>query len=440
MYILKFIIFSLIGLLAFLAPIKIGESSTIFMGHVKNYVLGNYALWVKWLVVATSFVTVIGTPVGLIKKKFDKKFLNDLFVTDNISGILRIGGAIMFILIAFNKAPEFLSNENTGGLMSGDLIPSLMVTFFIGILLLPLLTSYGLVEFVGVLIAPFMKKAFRVPGYAAIDAFASFLGDGTIGIVVTDQQYQKGYYSQREAVIIATSFSIVGISFAAIIADMLKFSDIFWIFYATIALTTVLAGLIIARLPLKKFKHEYYNNHKVEEIEETSLKKAFELAENAAKKCCDKTILLKSLYSILIVYITFIPVVMCVGSLGLIIAERTEFFNIISKPLVPILTLLGFAKEAALKMAPAMIIGLSDMYLPALFVEKLSSDSARFVIGTLSFAQLLFFSETGVMLLNSKLGFNILDVIKFFIIRTIITFPMIVIITKILLKLGILAS
>ena len=173
----------------------------------------------------------------------------------------------MFLLISLNLAPEFLKNENTGGLMATGMIPPLMVTFFIGVILMPLLTSFGLVEFIGTLIAPIMKKVFKVPGYAAIDALASFLGDGTIGIVVTDQQYQKGYYTQREAAVIATSFSIVGISFAAVVADLLNFSNIFWIFYGTIAFATVIAGFIISRLPLKKFKNEYYQGNQVKKLE-----------------------------------------------------------------------------------------------------------------------------------------------------------------------------
>lgn len=121
-------------------------------------------------------------------------------------------------------------------------------------MLIPLLTSFGLVEFIGTLIAPYMRKLFRVPGYAAIDALASFVGDGTIGIVVTDQQYEKGYYTQKEAAIIATSFSLVGISFAIMMADLLRLSHIFGYFYGSIVVCTILTGVVISRLPLKSLK------------------------------------------------------------------------------------------------------------------------------------------------------------------------------------------
>ncbi|MGL5099273.1 MAG: hypothetical protein ACRC6B_04435, partial [Fusobacteriaceae bacterium] len=147
-----------------------------------------------------------------------------------------------------------------------------------------------------------------------------------------------------------------------------------------------------------------------------------------------------SLFKVLIIYITFIPVIMCVGTLGLVIAENTEFFNIVSMPLLPILNLLGFTNEVSQAMAPAMIVGLSDMYLPALFIENSGSEVARFIVGTLSFAQLIFLSETGMILVNSKMGFSFLDVIKFFLLRTVLTFPVIYGIAMLLVKLGIIAG
>lgn len=440
MSIFKFSFYSILGLLAFLAPISIGGESTILMGHLKNFTLNNFSSFVHFLIIVSSIITIIGTFTGFLKKDFENNYLNSLFITNKIGGFLRIFGSFMYLFISSGYAPDILSNKNTGGLMAFEMIPPLMVTFFIGIMLMPLLTSFGLVEFVGTLIAPIMKKFFRVPGYAAIDALASFLGDGTIGIVVTDQQYQKGYYSQREAVIIATSFSIVGISFAAVVADLLKFSKIFWIFYGTIAFATVIAGYIIARLPLKKFKNTYYNNNKVNECKIHSISEAIKLAKNTADKTSEKEVIIDSLFKILIVYITFIPIIMCVGSIGLIVAENTNFFNIISMPFLPILHILGFSKEIASQMAPAMIVGLSDMYLPALFIEHCSSEVARFIIGTLSFTQLIFLSETGMILVNSKMGVNFLDVIKFFFLRTIITFPIVYAIAMLLLKMGILNS
>lgn len=440
MSIIKFLFYSILGIIAFLAPVTIGGESSILMGHIKSIVIDGYSDSIKIIIVIVSFITIIGTIIGKIKKEFKNPVLQELFICGPINGAVRIGGSIFFLMVHYGIGPKAILDPNTGGMMAGDLLPSLMVTFCVGVILMPLLTSFGLVEFVGVLIAPFMRKVFKVPGYAAVDAIASFLGDGTIGIVVTDQQYQKGYYTQREAVIIATSFSIVGISFAAVVADFLKFSSIFIIFYSTIAISTVVAGIIIARLPLKKFKDEYYVEGKVEERDIISFSLAIKKAAAVAEKAKEVEIILDSIKKVAVLYITFIPVIMFMGTAGLIVAEYTNIFSIISMPLIPFLQLLGFSKEVAESMAPSMIVGFSDMYLPSLLIESVKSDMARFVIGTLSFAQLIFLSETGMILVASKIGFTFWDALKFFILRTIITFPVIYGIARVLLSMGILQN
>ena len=439
MAVFKFLFYSILGVIAFLAPITIGGESSILMGHIKSIIIDGYIEQIRVLVIIASVTTVVGTIIGFIKKDFKNKYLKEFFICGPINGAARILGGIFFLMVHYGIGPAIILDPNTGGMMANDLLPSLMVTFCVGVMLMPLLTAFGLVEFIGVLIAPFMRKVFKVPGYAAIDAIASFLG--TIGIVVTDEQYQKGYYTQREAVIIATSFSIVGISFAAVVSDLLKLSDRFIIFYATIAFSTVIAGIIIARLPLKKFKNEYYmGKNFAGEEGSTSFVVAIKKATEVANKAKEIEILLDSIKKVGILYITFIPVIMFMGTLGLVIAEHTNIFNIIAMPLVPILKLFGFSKEIATVMAPAMIVGFSDMYLPSLLIEGVPSEMARFLIGTLSFAQLIFLSETGMILVASKIGFNFWDTLKFFVLRTVITFPVIFIIVRILYSMGILAN
>lgn len=185
MAIIKFLFYSILGIIAFLAPVTIGGESSILMGHIKSIVIDGYSESIKYLIVFVSLITITGTVIGKIKKQFKNSVLQELFICGPINGAVRIGGSIFFLMVHFGVGPKAVLDPNTGGMMAGDLLPSLMVTFCVGVILMPLLTSFGLVEFVGVLIAPFMRKVFKVPGYAAVDAIASFLGDGTIGIVVT---------------------------------------------------------------------------------------------------------------------------------------------------------------------------------------------------------------------------------------------------------------
>ncbi|MDI5788036.1 hypothetical protein PO124_04870 [Bacillus licheniformis] len=59
-----------------------------------------------------------------------------------------------------------------------------------------------------------MRPVFKLPGRSSIDCMASWLGDGTIGVLLTSKQYEEGFYTKREAAVIGTTFSVVSITFA----------------------------------------------------------------------------------------------------------------------------------------------------------------------------------------------------------------------------------
>ncbi len=436
----KFITLSLLGIILYIFPFTIGGETTIIISHFTNFITGNLMGFMNTIILIFVSITLFGSIYGLINKEIKNDFLSGFFNTSLLQSILQIVGSILFSLVFFGVGPDFLTSPDTGLTML-DLVTTLYITFFAGVMLMPLLTNFGAVEFVGVLVSPFMKKVFRVPGFAAIDATASFVGDGTLGIVVTDRQYQNGYYTQREAALIATTFSIVGIAFAGAVAQELGFGDIFGIFYLSIFVTTLILAFIMARIPSKKFKDEYYDGVKNESqsalTQGRGLKYATELGCKKASSSSVSVGFISALKSVVGIYITFLPVIMTVGTIGLIIAEYTNIFTIISYPLVPIFTLVGFDQADALLMAPAMLVGLADMYLPTIFIVESTSSAARFFVGVMSFTQLIFLSETGMILVKSKIGYNFLDIIKVYCLRTILAFPVILIITYLLSSLSI---
>ena len=440
----KFGFYSFMGILFFLIPIGIGGESGMLLGHMKTFIVDGYQEIVKVLTTGFAVITIFGTIIGLKKKRFNDKILDELFISSKFISILRVVGAIFLIIITVDLLPEniekIISDESTGKMMVNDLLPTILVTFFLEVMLIPLLTSFGLVEFVGTLIAPYMRRLFKVPGYAAIDALASFVGDGTIGIVVTDQQYEKGYYTQKEAAIIATTFSLVGISFAILMAELLQLSHVFGYFYGTIIVCTIITGMVISRLPLKKFKDIYYKKAKNIDEKNTSISYAVRLASDTAGNTRLFQVIKDSFIKIITIYVTFTPIIMLIGTIGLILAEKTRFFDIITIPIVPLLEFIGFEREIAKYMAPSMIIGITDMWLPAIFIKDCPSELAKFIIGVLTFSQLIYFSETGVILMNSKIGFNFIDVMKIFILRSVVAFPMIYAIGFFLLKIGVLVN
>jgi len=427
-------------------PVSINGESKIAISHIVYFVTGNmldsfigFTIICAWLVlIATVLFTFYSSK---------NEFVNSVFKASPLNVVLRVVGSFLYLMVVNNwfENYEFASmilDGDTGGLMAGagGLLTTLYITFFVGIIALPLLTHFGVVEFIGILLGPIVKKLFKVPGYSTIDAIASFVGDGTIGIVVTDNQYQRGYYNRREAYIIATSFSIVGIAFASAVAEELGFGHIFPIFYGSIALVTVILAFITSRMPLKKFPPTYYEGVTPNEIKipkgKTVLEHAYESAIKQAGDAKIGEVIIDSLKNIINIYVGFLPIIMAVGTLSLVVAEYTQFFNIISAPLVFLYTLIGYSKEVAQAMAPASVAGFADMYLPALFISGSASEASRFFIGVLAFTQLVFMSETGMILVKSKIGLSFWDVTKVFLFRTMMSIPILIVITNILAALG----
>ncbi|GEN49382.1 YjiH family protein [Alkalibacterium pelagium] len=445
----KFIFLSLLGFVFFLVPFTIGGESRIMISHIIYLVTDNILDLFITFTALSAWIVLIATVVFIFYTS-GSRFLNDIFKTTPINVALRLIGSFLYLMVVYNwfegnALADMILDPDTGGLMAGGdgLLTTLYITFFVGILALPLLTHFGIVEFVGILLGPVVEKLFRVPGYSLIDAIASFVGDGTIGIVVTDKQYQRGYYNKREAYIIATSFSIVGIAFAAAVADLLGFSAIFPIFYGSIVVVTLILAFITARLPLKKFEPEYYKGKEPKSVEvpedKTIMEHSYEAAIEQAEQTSIKGAFLEALKNIVDIYVGFLPIIMAVGTISLVIAEYTPFFDFISAPLVPVYDLLGYSREVAAQMAPASLAGFADMYLPALFISGAESEAARFFIGVLAFTQLVFMSETGMILVKTKIGLNFWDVVKVFLFRTVLSIPVLLILTNILGWMGVIS-
>ena len=110
-------------------------------------------------------------------------------------------------------------------------------------LLLPLLLDFGLLEFVGALLTKVMRPLFKVPGRAAVDCITSWIGDGTLGVMLTCNQYEGGYYTAKEASIIATLFSAVSITFTLVVLDTVGMLDKFGIYYLIVCLVGIVCAI-----------------------------------------------------------------------------------------------------------------------------------------------------------------------------------------------------
>lgn len=429
-----FLIPSLIGLFLFMAPISYQGDLTIpvaILAKSIQAVFGEYLVSIITAIVA--FMSVASVLSTIFKPTFitSNSFLNGLFNPSPLWLLVRlIGGAAAFMAF-FQVGPEFIWEENTGGLVLEGLLPTLFSVFIFAGLLLPLLLNFGLLELFGTLLSKVMRPIFNLPGRSAIDCMASWLGDGSVGILLTSKQYEKKFYTQREAAVVGTTFSAVSITFSLVVIAQVELEHLFLPFYAAICLAGIVAAVIIPRLPpLSMKKDTFIDGSKPEKDADaipaghSTFSWGLELAVNKASQVKSvKSVFSEGVRNAVDMVFGVLPVVMGLGTMALVIAEYTSVFSFLGQPFIPFLELLGVPEAVAA--SETIVVGFADMFIPAILAASIDNEMTRFVIAAMSVTQLIYMSEVGALLLGSKIPVNIAELFIIFILRTLITLPVI---------------
>ena len=433
---LYFLVPSILGILLFMIPFKFGEEWKVPIAKFAAILSG----WLEPAMPMAAMLLIVIAALGSIAFLFIPRnsstpsLAESLFKVTPFWTITRILGAVFAVMVTFQIGPEAIWSEDTGGLLLAPdgLVSFLFTIFLFAGLLLPLLLNFGLLEFFGTMMVKVMRPLFNLPGRSSIDALASWIGDGTIGVLLTSKQYEDGHYTQREAAIIATTFSVVSITFSLVIIDTVGMSQYFLPFYGTVILTGIILALIVPRIyPLRGKKEEYIDGRKFTGAEE-KLPEGYNVVSHGLEYALDKasknrsisTTLKDGMKNVLDMWIGVAPVVMAFGTVALILAENTGLFTFLGKPFEPILALLNIPEAA--EAAQMMVVGFADMFLPVILADgAITSPITLFTIATISVVQLIYMSEVGGLILGTKIPLNILDLIVIFLLRTLIALPIV---------------
>lgn len=438
---LTFIIPSLIGILLFMVPIKNEGEITIpvamLSGYLSNLLGGSLPYIITGAVVISAIMSIIAK-TAKPKWILENEFLNTLFNISPLWFITRILGALFCLLVITGVGPEFIKSDATGAFVLNDLLTILFTIFFFAGLLLPLLLNFGLLEFFGAILTKVMRPIFTLPGRSSIDCITSWLGDGTLGIILTSKQYEEGFYSKREAAVISTTFSAVSITFSLVVISQVGLSHMFIPFYLTVTLAGIVAAVIIPRIyPLRSIPNTYYNDKPKQSSEDipdgyTSFSWGYAQAiEKSSQNTSIKKFFVDGFKNVIDMWCGVLPVVMALATLALVIAEFTPIFQILGVPFIPILELLQVPEAAAA--SQSLVVGFADMLLPSvLAANNITSEMTKFIIACTSVSQLIYMSEVGGVLLGSKIPVSLKHLLIIFIERTLITLPVIVLIANLL--------
>lgn len=433
----KFIICSLIGIGMFLIPVPQGDSFTTLLDFVKNFLSDLFGDSLQYILLVIIVVSAIMSLYDFFcKPNWIRKnhYLKKAFTTTPLYLISKVIGAVVVVMVVFNMGPEFVTSIDTGATMI-DLCKTLLCIVLGFSFFLPFLTDCGIMEFLGVIMRPIVRPLFKVPGRASVDLIASWFGASNAAVILTREQYMKGFYTKREAGYIMTNFSLVSIPFCLMVANTIGISNLFPAFYLTICVVGIVLAVVIARIPPIRTLPDTYQEQTGKMLDEDvpkeqgTLNYALELSCKRAEKFNAKTVVSGGFEVVVGMFFDLIPIVIAWGTIALIIATYTPVFDWISYPMGWYLQLLGV--EEAFAVAPASLIGFTDMFIPALLITGVESVKTKFIIGVLSLVQIIYLTEVGAIIIKSEIPLNFWKLLVIFLERTIIAIPLIVLMANI---------
>ena len=428
---LLFLIPSTLGVLLFMIPILVNKTWTIavkLLADVINGVIGGF-LPLLCVVILTISAALALLAQAKPKWIMERPLLRECFACTPVWAAIRALGCV-FVWLTYlgvdGGAFGMIAGADQGG-VALDLIAGLVIIFAIASFLLPLLLDFGLLEYIGALLTKWMRPIFQVPGRAAVDCITSWIGDGTLGVMLTCNQYEGGYYSAKEASIIATTFSAVSITFSLVVLNQVGLMQYFGVYYLIICFIGVVCAIVCPRIPPLSRKKDTYlvPGRAMPETLPEGYKNAHEYGMALAMQRVSEhtgvgAFFASGLKNCLSMWFGVLPTVMCIGTVALVICNYTPVFQWLGLPFVPLLNLLNVPDAVAA--SSTLLVGFTDMFTPSVIIAASGAqDMTRFIVAVVSVTQVLFLDEVGGLILGSKLPVNLAELFVIFLERTIIS-------------------
>lgn len=434
--VMKFVLFAVIGILLFFFPITDGQIPVVFLVNTLEMLLGNVIDYIVLISTVVLAVTYLMARFGSNEK------LKEFHKSNGVAqGILYVMAAIIVIMLVFNIGPAPLLNPDVGGLTL-SLAGTVFITVTIAGWLVVFITKSGIVDFIGILIELIMRPLYKLPGEAAVNAITGFVSNAAVGVYFTNSLYEDNVYTEKETTAVLTNFSVCSIGFFGVLVSM---GDIVHL-YSQVVLTSLIAtfimGIIVIRIPPISHKRNVYRNGIEQTKEALKEKKALnQQSGNRFKRALDtasvksEELTFEAFFGNLKDALTFgqsiVGYVLSIGAMALLLTEYTPLFDYLGKPMAPILNFFGLEYAAAI--APATLIGIAEISLPAILVAGQGiAESSVFFIVVLSSVQVINFSESAMAMLGVDVPLNAGELVVMFIIRTLIAIPMIALMTSFL--------
>ncbi|MCT4632807.1 MAG: transporter gate domain protein [Firmicutes bacterium] len=430
--VMRFLILSLIGIFLFFIPVK-GTSVplVVIIGWARK-ALGPHMLYniVFWSAIGLNLSIFLGKVVKL--EPFAKWHKNETMSQI----ILYLVALVSYICITLKVgSEEFIFLDKRIGGEVAHVSPLIFSTIFFAGWLIYFVLKSGIVEFTGTLIEPLMKPLFKLPGVAGIDALSSFVVSPAVGTQISEEYYKENVYTRKEAIGAATSFSTCSIGFVVVMASIGGVPEMSGVMTLCVVGVALLMTAIMMRIPpISKYEDVYFNGttemKAKEEVEGSLLKRAIVAGARKSEEfsIVEFIMNIKTAAKFAITIVTFMSAIVIIT---LTIVYHTDLFVWLGKPFEYIFALLGLPNADLISSAP--VLTLPSLTLPVSAMAGLDiAPQSRFFVTLLSIVQILFMSEAGNAVMNSKMKVSLKDIMILFIVRTAIAIPIVAAISHIL--------
>lgn len=381
----KLFVYSGIGAFMFFVPLTIGGKNTIMLDHIVTFIQASMGPVLPYYALA---VIVAGAVYPFITGTWKRS------VVDAVFSLFKVTGMVVGFMMVFKIGPAWLFKPDMGPFLFDKLVIPVGLLVPIGAVFLALLVSYGLLEFIGVMVQRVMRPIWRTPGRSAIDAVASFVGSYSLGLLITNRIYKEGKYTARESAIIATGFSTVSATFMVIVAKTLdlmgQWTTYFWM---TFLVTFLVTAITVRIWPLNSIPDEYHPDA-TPQPEEQVTGKRLDVAWREARETVESAPSLgvniwTNVRDGLLMAMAILPSILSIGLLGLVLATYTPVFDWLGYVFYPVTWALQLPEP--MLVAKASAVGIAEMFLPALLAAE-AAPVVKFVIGVVSVSGIIFFS------------------------------------------------
>jgi len=428
---LKFIIISLSGLIIFTAKIIPGSDKTILLFIINGFqdLVSEYFAYIT--MIFTFFAAFFSIIVKFWKKSSisNYEFMKRNFNISYTQLFIRISAFSLSLLYVFRKTiPLETINQSSGELV--EMCGSIIV-FIIGAnMFLPLLSDFGLAEFLEVLLTKIIKPLFKVPAYAVMSIITAFFVGSTMSMFLTGTHLEKGIYNKQESLKIMTALAVPSIPTCLLFWALFGDAAYFGTYYLMVVLVFFTVALILVRIPpLSTKTKDYLVPKKTEEFEKGNIFiRALTKASNKAKVAKYKPS--KNIKSVLSILLSFIPFLIALGTFSVYIINNFSIIDTLSYPFALYLKLFGI--EEYIQAAPTFILNFVDLAMPAIVLKHIPSLETKIIMGTISINIILFIASL-LIITSFKNLTNIKELISIMFIRIILLVPIAVLWSKIIL-------